>query len=188
VVVEAETREKESRALLAVNRSSIFLRGVGNFGGDRGPAPEAWTPPSSSPTFTDKVRLPPSAALVYRLNGDTNPLHADPDMASLGGFRAPILHGLCTFGVAGRVVLRRFGGGGGGAEGEGAAAPAPDPSTLRSIKARFSKHVFPGETVVVESWDAGEGRVLFQCRVEERGNELVLSNGVAVFGRPVARL
>jgi 3-hydroxyacyl-CoA dehydrogenase/3a,7a,12a-trihydroxy-5b-cholest-24-enoyl-CoA hydratase len=184
VVVEAETREKESRALLAVNRSSIFLRGVGNFGGDRGPAPEAWTPPSSSPTFTDKVRLPPSAALVYRLNGDTNPLHADPDMASLGGFRAPILHGLCTFGVAGRVVLRRFGGG--GAEGEGAAAP--DPSTLRSIKARFSKHVFPGETVVVESWDAGEGRVLFQCRVEERGNEVVLSNGVAVFGRPVARL
>lgn len=85
-------------------RSSIFLRGVGGFGGDRGPVAPPWTPPRIHPDASVRVAIHPTQALLYRLNGDLNPLHADPDMAALGGFDKPILHGLCTFGIAGKDV------------------------------------------------------------------------------------
>ena len=102
-----------SVTVLAVNRSSIFVRGIGGFGGDRGPAMPAWMPPGSTPApdgvgvklapphAVDAYATPPSAALLYRLNGDTNPLHADAELAAMGGFPRPILHGLASFGAAG---------------------------------------------------------------------------------------
>jgi acyl dehydratase len=104
-----------------------------------------------------------NSALIYRLSGDRNPLHADPKAAAAGGFRTPILHGLCTFGVAGRALIRACCGG--------------DPARLKSVQVRFSAPVFPGETIRTEMWPEN-GRVSFRARVVER-DAVVLNNGLA---------
>ena len=106
---------------------------------------------------------PPNLALLYRLNGDENPLHADPQRAKVAGFERPILHGAASFGVAAHAIVRP--------------ASITAPSGSHSIEARFSRPVFPGETIRTEMWPDG-ARVPFQCRVVERG-EIVLSHGLA---------
>ncbi len=108
----------------------------------------------------------PQAALLYRLNADPNPLHADPEVARAAGFDKPILHGLCTYGVAARALVDTF------AEGDG--------DQLLELNVRFSRPVFPGETLEVRMWREGGGRVLFDARVPAR-DVTVLSNGVAEF-------
>ena len=105
----------------------------------------------------------PSAALIYRLSGDPNPLHASPDVAASAGFQAPILHGLCTLGVAGHAILR--------------AACGNDSSRFRSLRLRFSSPVYPGETIRTELWRDGPV-VSFRARVLER-DVVVLNNGRA---------
>jgi len=102
-------------------------------------------------------------ALLYRLNGDENPLHADPQRATVAGFDRPILHGAASFGIAAHAVLR--------------SVADYQPERLASFEARFSKPVFPGETIRTEMWQERE-RVSFQCRVVGR-NDIVLSNGLA---------
>jgi acyl dehydratase len=106
---------------------------------------------------------PPNLALLYRLNGDENPLHADPERAKVAGFDRPILHGAASFGVAAHAILRTV--------------ADYRPERLASIEARFSKPVFPGETIRTEMWEEGD-RVSFQCRVVGR-DDIVLSNGLA---------
>ena len=106
----------------------------------------------------------PEQALVYRLSGDMNPLHADPAVASRLGLQRPILHGLATWGIAGRAVVVRF--------------LAHDPSRLRGLRARFSAPVYPGETLRFECWKDADGNVAFQVRVPAR-DALVLSHGYA---------
>ena len=140
-----------------------MLRGDGGYDGPSGtprPAPEE---PGDQPDRTVAVATRPEQALLYRLNGDPNPLHLDPAVAQKAGFERPILHGLCTFGIACHALQRTF--------------AADDPDTLRSMSARFSAPVFPGETVEVEMWRRGA----FRARVIER-DVFVLRNGLAAFG------
>jgi len=138
-------------------------RGSGGFGGGRGPSGGINMPPEREPDVVLSDKTNKNQALHYRIaSGDHNPLHADPVFAAMVGFKQPILHGLCTFGFAGRAVMRQF--------------ASNDPTRFKSIKTRFSRHVFPGESLVTEMWQESDTRILFQTKVFER-DEIVLSNG-----------
>ncbi len=157
---EAKTYD-ESGELLAINEYTYFIRGAGGFGGDRGPSTEQNVAPSRAPDKVVEEKVGESQALLYRLSGDINPLHADPNFARAFGFDKPILHGLCTFGFAARHVVQSF-------------AKDGDPRYFKSIKVRMAKSVFPGDTLVTEMWNE-KGKIVFQTKVKER-NEVVLSN------------
>jgi acyl dehydratase len=157
--------DKASSQLLATVRSVLFMRGDGGCGGF-GEVPEAPRPlPEQAPSSTREIATLAQSALIYRLSGDYNPIHADPNAATKAGFEAPILHGLCTFGVATRALLSTF------------ANDAPE--RLKSLSVRFSRPVFPGETIRTELFGAG-GEVRFRSRVVER-DLIVLDRGRAVF-------
>jgi acyl dehydratase len=158
-------------SLLATSRSVSFMRGDGGFaaGGaqasDTPPAPRVATP-DTPPDHVCELRTRPESALIYRLSGDYNPVHADPAVARAAGFDRPILHGLCSFGVTGRALLHTLCG--------------SDPTRLKEIGARFSSPVFPGETLRVEMWQRGDA-VQFRTKVVER-DVVVLSHGSARIG------
>ncbi len=161
------TSEDEAGETLAFNQSSLFIRGIGGFGGDRGPSTSRVNlPPEREPDAVHEELIPANQALLYRLAGDRNPLHVDPAMAALGGYERPILHGLCTFGFAARAVLKHF--------------ADNDPDRFKSIKSRFARHFFPGETLITEMWDVGNGAIIFRCKVAER-DEFVLTNAKIEF-------
>jgi acyl dehydratase len=155
--------DKKTGQPIATMTSAAMLRGDGGFGGKPGPQPAPHKLPETEPTVKVDLRTHPNSALIYRLSGDRNPLHADPAAAAKGGFKMPILHGLCTYGVAGRAIVQACCGG--------------DPAKLKSIQVRFSSPVFPGETIRTEIWRDGE-RVSFRARVVER-DVVVLNNGLA---------
>jgi acyl dehydratase len=159
IELEAETKD-EAGDVVYYNVFGTFIRGEGGFGGEKGPAPGNECPDRPPDKVSEEATLP-QQALIYRLSGDINPLHADPGFASMAGFERPILHGLCSFGFAGRAVLREY------ADNE--------VERFKSIKVRFSRHVFPGETIVTEMWDEGEGKIIFQVKTVERG-EVSISN------------
>lgn len=162
VVIESETRDESGKALFS-NTASVFLRGEGGFGGERGPSGPKNVPPDRAPDATVSYTTLPIQAALYRLSGDRNPLHIDPEFAKLGGFDRPILHGLCTFGHVGRAILHTYAG--------------SDPARFKSMEARFSGVVFPGETITTEMWKESGGKVYFQAKTE-RG-ELVITGGLA---------
>ena len=152
--------------VLATLRSSIFARADGGFGGssegEAAPHPHPDRPADLTLDFPTR----PDQALLYRLNGDRNPLHADPSFARMVGFPRPILHGLCTFGITCRAVLQAY--------------ADFDPARVKAHQARFSAPVFPGETVSVDLWRDGEV-VAFEARVKER-EAVVIKNGKSVLG------
>lgn len=146
--------------LLATTESTTFLRGDGGFGGPSGPVKPAAAPPAGIPDIVVDLPTRPEQALYYRLNGDDNPLHADPAVAAKAGFPRPILHGLCTLGVVTHALLRGVCG--------------YDPARLHALSLRFSAPVFPGETIRTEIWRNGG----FRARVLER-DSVVVNNGLA---------
>jgi acyl dehydratase len=163
VFTERVVRDKASGDLLCRLSSTTFLRSDGGFGGPAGPVPAPHPIPDRPADESCELATLPQAALIYRLSGDRNPLHADPAVAEKGGFPRPILHGLCTFGVAGHALLR--------------AVCDYKPERLRSLQGRFTAPVFPGETIVTEIWRDG-GSVSFRASVKERG-KVVLDHGKA---------
>lgn len=185
VLLDVHSVDKNG-AEVAFNQLSLFIRGIGGFGGERGPSSNIHIPPARPPDAIHRDKTTENQALLYRLSsGDRNPLHADPALAAVGGFERPILHGLCTFGFAARAVLKQF--------------ADNDPTRFHSMKARFARHVFPGETIVTEMWresgggytagaeeqeSGGEAKngqelIILQCKVAER-DEIVLSNAAVV--------
>jgi len=159
--IESETRD-ESGDLIFTNTSGVFVRGAGGFGGERGP--EAGNiPPDRAPAKIVEMQTLPIQAMIYRLSGDRNPLHIDPDFATMAGYDRPILHGLCTFGHVGRAILREY--------------CANDPSRLTSLSVRFSGVVYPGDTIITEMWQEGDGKIVVQARTQE--GRVVISNAAA---------
>jgi acyl dehydratase len=162
VIVETDSVDEKGR-LLFRNQSGIFARGEGGFGGDRGPSGPKNVVPDRKPDKSVSFKTRPDQALLYRLSGDRNPLHADPDFAKMAGFDRPILHGLCTYGFAGRAVLQAY--------------CNNDPARLKSFEVRFSGVVFPGETITTDMWQVGPGQIILSAKTE-RG-EAVLSSAAA---------
>ena len=160
VVMECESRDAATGELRFKNRMGAFIRGEGGFGGDRGPAGPAFEIPSRKPDHELSYDTRADQALIYRLSGDMNPLHSDPDLAKSVGFPKPILHGLCTYGFTGRALL--------------AALCKNDPARFRSMEGRFSKPVYPGDSLTVKMWVDGSS-ALFQT-VTQNG-DVVLDQG-----------
>jgi NAD(P)-dependent dehydrogenase (short-subunit alcohol dehydrogenase family)/putative sterol carrier protein/acyl dehydratase len=166
VVVLAVDTLDENGEKLAYNEITNFVRGAGGWGGDRGPSGEANTPPAREPDAVIEEQIDPNQTLLYRLSGDWNPLHADPNFAKAFGFDKPILHGLCTYGFVGRHVLKAF--------------TNNDGRKFKSIKVRFAKSVFPGETLVTRMWKESDQRIVFETRIKER-DELAISHAAVEF-------
>lgn len=160
IVLEVVSTLEDSDEPLFTNRSGIYVRGEGGFGGESGPR-AGNTPPDREPDRVVESPTLPQQALLYRMSsGDKNPLHADPAFAALAGFDRPILHGLCTYGVVMKAVVD--------------AALGHDPERVGSYEARFTGHVFPGETLLTRIWDEGD-RYLIETEVAERA-KVVLAN------------
>jgi acyl dehydratase len=127
------------------NRTQLFIRGEGGWGGDRGPSGARNVAPEREPDHVVTLQTRTDQALIYRLSGDRNPLHSDPSFAAMGGFDRPILHGLCTYGFTGRALLGALCGG--------------DPTRFGSMEGRFSSPVLPGEALTVKMWVDGDAAV-----------------------------
>jgi len=144
--------------------SSIFIRGEGGWGGDRGPSGARNVAPDRSPDHEVTYQTRVDQALLYRLSGDINPLHSDPDFAKMGGFDRPILHGLCTYGFTGRALLHSLCDG--------------DPERFRSVEGRFSKPVMPGDELTVSMWVDGSEAVF---KTTTADGSVVIDQGRCVF-------
>ena len=160
---ERQVTDQATGEAIATVTQTTFCRGDGGFGGPPRQAPAPHPVPSRAPDAVCDLKTRPEAALIYRLSGDRNPLHADPAVAQQAGYPRPIMHGLANFGIAGRAVLKTMCG--------------YDPAKLVAFACRFSAPVFPGETLRTEMWRDGNV-VSFRCRVVER-EAIAVNNGRA---------
>jgi acyl dehydratase len=157
-----------SGTVMFTNTSSIFIRGEGGFGGDAAPD-SGDSPPEREPDHVVVSRTLPQQALLYRLSGDKNPLHADPDFAALVGFERPILHGLCSYGIVCKAAVGSVFGG--------------DVGALRRFRARFAGVVYPGESIVSRFWEA-DGRWIVRADTVERDSPVISHASIEVAPAP----
>ena len=164
IITETDIKLKESEKLLCTLSSTTFARGDGGFGGpsDGAPAPHSIPERKSDDEFFSDTE--PNQALIYRLSGDRNPLHSDPEIAKAAGFDVPILHGLCTYGTACRTIISNV--------------CNYDSTLIEEFNVRFSSPVYPGEKISTEIW-SDDNVISFRCWVRDR-NVMVLNNGKCV--------
>ena len=164
-IIEVETTVKNKKNNEEICRlvSTTFARGDGGFGGPDSPKKEIFIP-DGEPDYVSEVSTKPDQALIFRLSGDYNPLHSDPNFAKAAGFEKPILHGMCTYGIACRSLVNEI--------------CENDASKLKRFDCRFSSPVYPGETIITEMWKKDK-MIYFNSKVKER-DKLVLKNGVSV--------
>ena len=164
VVVVDTTADSDGEPLYTL-RHSLFIRGEGGFGGERGPSGPQNVPPDRAADHEVSYATLPTQALLYRLSGDRNPLHSDPSFAALGGFDRPILHGLCSYGFTGRALLHTL--------------CDSDPARFHHVEGRFASPVLPGDTLTVRGWVIGDGEAVFVTSVDDRA---VIDQGLIRFG------
>jgi multifunctional beta-oxidation protein len=167
VVTGTTTKDANTGEDIFYNESTIFIRGSGGFGGpkkggDRGASTAIHKPPGRAPDAVVEEKTTEEQAAIYRLSGDRNPLHIDPDFSKIGGFKVPILHGLCFFGISGKHVLQTYG-------------------PYKNIKVRFAGTVLPGQTLKTEMWKVGN-KVIFQTTVVETGKLCISGAGAELLG------
>jgi acyl dehydratase len=171
LVLKGTGTDPDTGELIAETVSTAVIRGEGGFGGQQGERPVAPTFPDREPDAKVALGTTEDQPLIYRLSGDRNPLHSDPWFAqNLAGFPKPILHGLCTYGVAGRVLVAELGGG--------------DATKIRAVGARFTSPVFPGETLTTSVWRTEPGHAVFRTEAAEAdgsNSRLVLDDGTAEY-------
>ncbi len=160
--VETTINLKKDNTEICKLVSTTFARGDGGFGGPESPKNEMFKP-EGDPDVVHEIKTKPDQALIFRLSGDYNPLHSDPNFAKTAGFEKPILHGMCTYGIACRSLVESI------CEG--------DAKRLKKFDCRFSSPVYPGETIVTEMWKNGS-KVHYQSKVKER-DKIVIKNGVS---------
>ncbi len=165
-VLGVEGTVSDDKGPIFTNKSTLFIRGAGGFGGERGPSTKGMNqPPDREPDqVVEDVTIPQQAA-IYRLCGDRNPIHIDPQFAQMAGYDKPFLHGLCTYGFGGRAILKALCGG--------------DPEKFKSFFGRFSEQVWMGDTLITKMWIIGDGEAIVQMETQ-KGN-VVLSQANATF-------
>lgn len=166
LITETTLTDIVSGEVIAVLHAGSFARGDGGFGGPTDPTPVPHARPDRAPDKSLLFATRPDQALLYRLSGDYNPIHADPVLAKQVGFDRPILHGLCTFGITGRAVLKAY--------------ADQDPTRLIAHQLRFSAPVLPGDTLTIDLWRDGD-IVSFEAHVPARG-VTVIKNGRSELG------
>lgn len=168
ILLETEMREKAGGRLIATKWTSSFARGDGGGGGSGAPMPSPPAPPDRPADIVEVVEVARNQALIFRLSGDSHPLHVDPSFARMAGFPRPVLHGLCTYGIACRLVVARF--------------CRQRPERVRRFEARFAAPVYPGESLRFEMW--ADGPVVSFRASSMADSARVLDFGHAVLGEP----
>lgn len=165
-VIGCEGLVEDSSGPLLTAKATLFIRGAGGFGGERGPSTAGKNaPPGRPPDDVIEDATRPEQAAIYRLSGDRNPIHIDPDFARMAGFEKPFLHGLCTYGFVGRAILKALCGG--------------NPARFKSFEARFADQVWLGDTIITKMWRTGPGEAIVQA--ETQNGNVVLSQARATF-------